>query len=116
VDEQGETALIYLGGEFSHAIRKGPLLRAGAALVEGLFAPEQITARQAPPDELALAQDAYDAIGSSRPVYARIDVIRNAEDKPLVLELELTEPSMFFQHAPGSAGRFARAVLGCLRE
>ena len=56
VDEQGETALIYLGGEFSHAIRKGPLLRAGAALVEGLFAPEQITPRQPQPDELAVAQ------------------------------------------------------------
>ena len=111
VDEQGETALIYLGGEFSHAIRKGPLLRAGAALVEGLFAPEQITAREAQPDELDLAQNAYAAIGSSRPVYARIDVIRSAEDRPLVLELELTEPSLFFEHAPGSAGRFARALL-----
>ncbi len=66
VDEHGETALIYLGGEFSHAIRKGPLLRAGAALVEGLFAPEQITPRQPQPDELAVARQAYAAIGSIR--------------------------------------------------
>jgi len=111
VDEHGETALIYLGGEFSHAIRKGPLLRAGAALVEGLFAPEQITPRQPQPDELAVARQAYAAIGSSRPVYARIDLIRGADDAPVVLELELTEPSLFFAHAPGSAQRFARAVL-----
>jgi len=111
VDEHGETALIYLAGEFSHAIRKGPLLRAGAALVEGLFAPEQITPRQPQPDELAVARQAYAAIGSSRPVYARIDLIRGADDAPVVLELELTEPSLFFAHAPGSAQRFARAVL-----
>jgi O-ureido-D-serine cyclo-ligase len=111
VDEQGETALIYLGGQFSHAIRKGPLLRAGAALVEGLFAPEQITARHPQAAELALAQMAYAAIGSSRPVYARIDLIRGADDAPVVLELELTEPSLFFAHAPGSAQRFARVLL-----
>jgi glutathione synthase/RimK-type ligase-like ATP-grasp enzyme len=111
VDEHGETALIYLAGEFSHAIRKGPLLRAGAALVEGLFASEQITPRQPQPDELAVARQAYAAIGSSRPVYARIDLIRGADDAPVVLELELTEPSLFFAHAPGSAQRFARAVL-----
>ncbi|MDQ1345433.1 MAG: hypothetical protein QG586_963 [Pseudomonadota bacterium] len=111
VDEQGETALIYLGGEFSHAIRKGPLLRAGAALVEGLFAPEQITPREPQSDELAIARQAYAAIGSSRPVYARIDLIRGADDTPVVLELELTEPSLFFAHAPGSAERFARVLL-----
>jgi O-ureido-D-serine cyclo-ligase len=111
VDEVGETAMIYLGGEFSHAIRKGPLLRTGAALVAGLFAPEQITPRQPQPDELAVARQAYAAIGSSRPVYARIDLIRSADDAPVVLELELTEPSLFFAHAPGSAQRFARVVL-----
>jgi glutathione synthase/RimK-type ligase-like ATP-grasp enzyme len=111
VEEVGETALIYLGGEFSHAIRKGPLLKAGAALVEGLFAPEQITPRQPQPDELAVARQAYAAIGSSRPVYARIDLIRGADAAPVVLELELTEPSLFFVHGPGSAHRFARAVL-----
>jgi len=111
VDEHGETALIYLGGEFSHAIRKGPLLRTGAALVEELFAPETITPRQPQPDELAVARQGYAAIGSSRPVYARIDLIRGADDAPVVLELELTEPSLFFAHAPGSAQRFARAVF-----
>jgi len=111
VDEHGETALIYLGGEFSHAIRKGPLLRAGAALVDGLFAPEQISPRQPQPDERAVGLQACTAIGSSGPVYARIDLIRGADDAPVVLELELTEPSLFFAHAPGSARRFARAVL-----
>jgi hypothetical protein len=45
------------------------------------------------------------------PLYARVDLIRDAEGAPVLLELELTEPSLFFAHAPGSAERFARAVL-----
>ena len=30
---------------------------------------------------------------------------------PVVLELELTEPSLFFAHAPGSADRLAQSAL-----
>jgi len=46
VDEYGETAVVYIGGHYSHAFRKGPLLRLGDDLVSGLFAAEQITARE----------------------------------------------------------------------
>jgi hypothetical protein len=28
----------------------------------------------------------------------------------VLIELEVTEPSLFLRHAPGSAARFARAV------
>src|SRR5215469_9490384 len=45
VDQHGETALIYLGGRFSHAIRKGPLLRRGSSPTDALFAEEHITPR-----------------------------------------------------------------------
>ncbi|MDE2221435.1 MAG: hypothetical protein KGJ52_13770, partial [Gammaproteobacteria bacterium] len=43
VDDHGETALMYFNGEFSHAIRKGPLLRRGSGPTPALFAPEEIT-------------------------------------------------------------------------
>jgi hypothetical protein len=46
-------------------------------------------------------------------VYARVDLIRDPEDAPCVLELELTEPSVFLLHAAGAAERFARAILAC---
>ena len=39
------------------------------------------------------------------------DMIRDGRGEPVVLELELTEPSMFFLHAPDSANRFADALL-----
>jgi hypothetical protein len=111
VDEVGETALYYLGGKASHAIRKGPLLRLDSALVAGLFAPEEITARQPGVDEHALAAAAYAAIPFDAPLYARIDMIRDDRGAPVILELEMTEPSMFFDHAPGSADRLAALLI-----
>jgi hypothetical protein len=111
VDSAGETALIYFGGEASHAIRKGPLLRLDAGLVEGLFAPEDIRAREPGPDERALAAAAYAAIPFAAPLYARIDMIRDDRGLPVILELEMTEPSVFLAHAPGSADRFASVLL-----
>lgn len=117
VDEHGETAAIYLGGHYSHAVRKGPLLRVGDALVAGLFAPEQVTSRVADAGELRVAEAALAAIPFERPTYARVDMIRDDRGAPLVLELELTEPSLFLAHAPGAADRYAAVLrqLGHLR-
>ncbi|MCZ8133095.1 MAG: hypothetical protein O9284_17650 [Steroidobacteraceae bacterium] len=111
VDSNGETALIWFDGEFSHAIRKGPLLTPGGGATAALFAPESITARAAAADELEVGRRALAAIPGGAPLYARVDLIRDGAGQPRVLELELTEPSLFFAYAPGSAERFARRVL-----
>lgn len=111
VDAHGETALIYFNGVFSHAIRKGPLLRRGEGPTRALFAAEHIMPRAATPEELRAAQSALEAIPFEQPLlYARVDLIRDGADKPCVLELELTEPSLFFAHADGAAQRFAQAL------
>jgi len=115
VDEHGETAALYLGGEFSHSIRKGPLLHHGAGLVAGLFAPEDIRPRAADSAELAVAAAAYAAIPFESPAYARVDMIRDDRGAPVVLELELTEPSLFLACAPGSAERFAQHLVARVR-
>jgi len=115
VDEHGETALIYFGGVFSHAIRKGPLLKRDEGPTRALFAAEYITARAPEPDELRLAERTLSAIPFAKPLtYARVDLIHDATHRPCVLELELTEPSLFFAHAAGSAQRFAATVLARL--
>jgi hypothetical protein len=116
VDQAGETAMIYIEGEASHAIRKGPLLSVGSGLVGGLFAPEEITARKPGADEQRLAAAAYAAIPFAPPLYARIDIVRDGRGRPVLLELEMTEPSLFFNHAVGSAARLARAVLARIRQ
>lgn len=108
IDRHGETALIYFGGRFSHAIRKGPLLHRGATPVTGLFKEEQITPRTPAVEELQVAQLALAALPFAATLYARVDLIRSQEGGPCVLELELTEPSLFLAHAPGAAGRLVQ--------
>jgi glutathione synthase/RimK-type ligase-like ATP-grasp enzyme len=110
VDEEGEAALIFFGGEFSHSIRKGALLRPGAEATTGLFAAETIRARAALADELEVARRALAAVPFGAPLYARVDLIRDAAGAPLLLELELIEPSLFFGYAPGAAARFADII------
>ncbi|MGI8794657.1 MAG: ATP-grasp domain-containing protein [Acidimicrobiales bacterium] len=114
VDTAGETAMLFCDAEFSHAMCKGAILERGAGLVEGLFAPEVITPRTPSDAEMALGRAAMAAIpGDEPPLYARIDALPSP-DGPVVLEIELTEPSMFFEYADGSAGRFADAILARL--
>jgi len=115
VDRVGETALIYFAGRFSHAIRKGSLLKPGAQATAGLFAPEEISSREPGRDELAVGERALTAVPGGMPLYARVDLLRDARGAPHVLEVELTEPSLFFAYAPGSAERFARAVIAHVR-
>ncbi len=115
VDQAGETALVHFNGVFSHAIRKGPLLQRDEGPTDKLFAPEAITAREPGTDERAVAAAAIAALPAlfklDGPLaYARVDLIRDADGAPRLLELELTEPSLFFAHAEGSADRFAAAL------
>jgi O-ureido-D-serine cyclo-ligase len=112
VDRHGETALLFFDGGLSHAIRKGPLLRRDVEPASGLYAEEAIAPRAPSPDERRVAQQALAAIPLPQPLpYARVDVIRDDQGAPCVLELELVEPSVFVAHAQGAAARFARMIV-----
>jgi glutathione synthase/RimK-type ligase-like ATP-grasp enzyme len=117
IDGAGETALLYFGGTFSHAIRKGPILHGGAVeMVEGLYAAEDISPREPSPAERALAERTMDAIpgGRDRLLYARVDLVPGAQAEPRILEVELTEPSVFLAQSEGAADRFAGSVAALL--
>jgi len=107
VDHHGETALIFFAGRFSHAIRKGPLLRRGSAPTEALFAEEQITTRTPTAEELQVGNRVLAALPFAVPLYARVDLIRFEDGRPCLLEVELIEPSLFFAQAPDAAARLA---------
>ncbi len=113
VDARGETALLHFGGVYSHAINKGPLLTEPGRITEGLWEPERISAAQPADDERTLAEAVLDALPWPRRdlLYARVDVVRGADRRPEVLEVELAEPSLFLGHSAGAAERFARAIL-----
>ena len=112
VDRAGETALVFIGGEYSHAIAKGPILRPGAGPVEGLFAPEEIEPRTATAAERELAEAVLAAVpgGAEGLLYARVDVVIDGDGAPALLELELTEPSLFLTFADGAGARLASAI------
>lgn len=116
VDEVGETALMYVDGRFSHAVRKGPMLTADTvhdiAETSGLFLDENITARTASAAELEVGGQVVDVLADrfgGALLYARVDLLPGP-DGPVVIEVELTEPSLFLSYADAAAGRLADAI------
>jgi glutathione synthase/RimK-type ligase-like ATP-grasp enzyme len=112
VDERGETALLFFEGAFSHAIGKGPVLRSGMAAQGGRLRAEDIRARQATAAERELAErvTAWVARRHGSLLYSRVDLVEDGSGGVRVLELELTEPSLFMGLAPGSAERLSDCV------
>jgi glutathione synthase/RimK-type ligase-like ATP-grasp enzyme len=115
VDERGETALLFFDGAFSHAIHKGPLLARGSEPTKDVFAAEHIQPREATGAEREVGARvvawATERLGVDVLTYARVDVVEDAAGAPMVLELELTEPSLFFAGEAARLSRFADAVL-----
>ncbi len=124
VDTAGETALLYFGGSFSHAVRKGPLLTPAMEPVAGAYREEEIETREPSAAEHEIAYAVLDALADLAPAgrdslpYARVDLVPDHDGRPILLELELVEPSMFLVHDGGdgsaAAGRFADAVAAML--
>ena len=118
VDIAAETALLFFDGEYSHAIRKGPLLQVDVEgeKVAGLFIQEQIDPREPTPAQREVAQAALAVVprGTEPLLYARIDLIDDIHGNPVVLELELVEPSVFLVTCPSAQTRFAEAIARSL--
>ncbi|WP_433794338.1 ATP-grasp domain-containing protein [Actinoplanes sp. CA-252034] len=117
VDTDGETAVLCISdgaGEltFSHGIRKGAMLTVRGDVTVDLDS-ERITPRTPSPAELELAGRVLAAVpgGSKQLLYARVDLIPGPDGAPRLIELELTEPSLFLRHAPGAAERLADAII-----
>jgi hypothetical protein len=110
VDHAGETALLFFAGRFSHAVRKGAMLDGPDLGVEGLFKAEEIAARVPTPQEREVAERVLAAAPADL-LYARVDLIPGPDGTPMLVELELTEPSVFLGYDDGAAQRFAEAII-----
>jgi glutathione synthase/RimK-type ligase-like ATP-grasp enzyme len=92
VDGYGERSLVWIDGEVTHAIRKSPRFAGDNESVTGPFPIAE--------DERAVAHAAL-APYVDQIFYGRVDLARDEHDQPMVMELELIEPSLFFaRHAP----------------
>lgn len=106
VDEYGERALVFIDGEYSHAARKTafqPLAVAGEAGETAVVAEQ---------DEIEVATRVAGMVEGA--LYARVDLVRDASGKPIVIEFELVEPSLFLGLHPRAAERFASALAELL--
>ena len=110
IDRDGERSFIYVDGQYSHGVRRQPALTAGPTAPS-----EPAVATTA---ERALALRAFAAVdrllGPQALLYARVDLVAGDDGQPLLMELELTEPSLFIQHQPQVAERLAQALLARL--
>lgn len=119
IDLVGETDLIFFNGQYSHAIRKGALLAADGTV----NVPTSDFRKEREPDEteISIASNALkaaaDKLGLKRPLlYARVDLVRDIKGHPVVLEMEIAEPSLSLPNCRGSAIRFALALKEMCRE
>jgi len=119
IDELGETDMIYFDGNYSHAIRKAALLMLDGTV--NVPSTDMRSARTASPVEREVGINALKAVtkifGLESPLlYARVDLIEDQNGAPVLLELEISEPSLSLPFAPGSPDRFAEAIANRLRQ
>ena len=120
IDEGGETGLVFVGDAFSHAFGKEAILSTGTRSRDRAVGEEEIVPRVASAAEHAVAEAALDAVATAVPgwsrrdlLYARVDMAPQ-DGGPVVLELELVEPSLFCFVDDGAIDRVADAVVAAL--
>ncbi len=106
IEVDGETSLVFLGGRYSHAVRREPLLTALGERRPIVVADVLGSVRQVrpAPEQRDLAERALSAVpgGRERLTYARIDVVPGP-DGPVLLELEATDCFLFLSGATTAA-------------
>ena len=113
IDTVGETGLVYLSGAFSHAFGKDAVFGDTEQVHNGVHVQEVITARTASANERLLGDAVMKFLINKfgvTPLYARIDMVTNIHGVPEIMEVELTEPSLYLHLDAGSPERAATAL------
>lgn len=101
VETVGETALIIIDGELTHAIEKRPRFD---------DQDEEVYLRDSISDEMRdIAHKVIDAANKDH-LYARVDVIPDDDGSLMLSELEMLEPSLFFPYCERAVEVFVRGV------
>ena len=128
VDTLGETALVCIDGQPSHALRKGQVLQPdeiapvrdepdGHGAAEIMYSPDLVGPAQATESEIRLARMVLRHLEQEfgeTPLYARIDTVEDAWREPVLMELEAIEPNLYLEHADSALGRLADAIVNRL--
>ncbi len=104
VESTGERSMLFVDGELTHAVRRPPYLTTGIGA-------ESVRAEPAD-DEVAVAEQVLAAVpgGAAQLLYARVDMVRDDEGAPRLMEVELVEPCLFFALSDVATQRMASAI------
>ena len=100
---RGERSLVYIDGRYSHCVQKD-------AFTTG---PGGGHAVEADDEERGIAERAIGTLPHP-PLYARVDLLRNAAGKEHLMELELIDPELYMRYSDDAPRRFAQALVETL--
>jgi glutathione synthase/RimK-type ligase-like ATP-grasp enzyme len=110
IEDEGERSLFYFGAERCHAVSKRP--------ASGDFRVQEehggLIASCDPDEEMIAVADGVMRSLDQRTLQARVDIVRRADGRWALMELELIEPSLYFRMHEAAPERFADAVLAWL--
>ncbi|GIJ00358.1 hypothetical protein CLV28_0087 [Sediminihabitans luteus] len=115
IDTEGEARLVFVDGELSHAVSTSTRLTGPHRPTQGLYRKESMRVHEPDDAQVDVARRALAVAAESVPgvdplLYARVDLVWGADGSATVLELELTEASLYLSSAPGALERFADAI------
>jgi hypothetical protein len=103
VERDGEVSVVAIDGQISHAARRQ------SALTGDIEHTRQGSPHEIGPDERLLAERVLDLL-PVRPLYARVDLLRDGHGDLLLGELELIEPVLYLRHGPQAIDRLVAAI------
>ena len=112
----GEWSFVFINGEYSHAVLKGPELGANFVQIEG----DGSWAIAQPPSSFIeqsskIISVAMSFLAVNKPfLYARVDGVP-VNNQLLLMELELIEPELFLSAVPSAAEKLASSIAQRLR-
>lgn len=108
IQREGEYSLIFIAGEFCHALLKQAAT--GDYRIQSLYGGREVPIDPAPADIAAAAEVLRMLPFSAAPLYARIDMVRGPDERLAVIEVELIEPYLYPRQGPRLGERLGNAI------
>lgn len=107
---KGELSLMVMNGSYTHGVLK--IAKEGDFRVQDDYG-GSVYAYQASPEEIAYAENAVKSC-PEMPIYARVDVFLDNQNRLALAELELIEPELWFRNHPEAADELAKGIAELL--
>ena len=106
ITKMGEISLIIIGGKYTHAVKK--IAKKGDFRVQDDHGGK--VEKYTPTKEDTLFAENCLKASPFTPIYARVDIVYDNNNKPSLSELELIEPELWFRNYHKSAELLAKEI------